>query len=130
MLRVAASLVQIEAILTTFLHRYTEKYPLVTVKLIEAVGPNIRTLLERGDIHVGLLLQTDRSDLEHLAAYPVPAVELLAAFHRSLPLARGKVVQLTQLASHPLLLLDPGFLVRRTFDAACRLAGVRANIRF
>ena len=54
-LRVAASPVQIEAILTTFLHRYTEKYSLVTVKLIEAVGPNIRTMLERGDIHVGLL---------------------------------------------------------------------------
>ena len=60
----------------------------------------------------------------------MPPVELPAAFHPSLPLARGKVVQLTQLASHPLLLLDPGFLVRRTFDAACRLAGVRANIRF
>ena len=49
---------QIEAILTTFLHRYTQKYPLVTVKLIETAGPNIRTMLERGDIHVGLLLRT------------------------------------------------------------------------
>src|SRR5262244_3687765 len=32
------------------------------------------------------------------------------------------------LASYPLLLLDPGYSVRRLFDAACRLPDVRPNI--
>jgi DNA-binding transcriptional LysR family regulator len=129
MLRVAASPVQIEAVLTTFLHRYTQKYPDVTVKLIEAVGPDIRAMLERGDIHVGLLLQADSAGAGHVAGYPVPPVELLAACHPSFPLVRGKAVEIGQLASHPLLLLDTGFLVRRTFDVACRLAGVKPDIR-
>ena len=30
----------------------------------------------------------------------------------------------------PLLLLGPGFATRQTLDAACRLAGVRALVRF
>ena len=33
------------------------------------------------------------------------------------------------LADHPLLLLDTDFMVRRTFDAACRLAGLKPHIR-
>ncbi|MFL5094668.1 MAG: LysR family transcriptional regulator substrate-binding protein [Xanthobacteraceae bacterium] len=33
-----------------------------------------------------------------------------------------------RLAAYPLLLLDPSFYVRQTFDAACRLAGVKPNI--
>jgi DNA-binding transcriptional LysR family regulator len=32
------------------------------------------------------------------------------------------------LASHPLVLQDPAFIVRRVFDAACRLAGVKPDI--
>src|SRR5262249_61821795 len=34
------------------------------------------------------------------------------------------------LAPYPLLLLDTSFVIRKRFDAACRLAGVRPNIRF
>src|SRR5215210_8387244 len=40
-LKVAASPVQIEAVLTSFLHRYAQSYPDVQVKLAEAVGPDI-----------------------------------------------------------------------------------------
>jgi DNA-binding transcriptional LysR family regulator len=41
---------------------------------------------------------------------------------------RGKVMEISRLAPHPLLLLDSGFLVRRTFDAACRLTGFQPNV--
>ena len=127
-LRVAASPVQIEAALSTFLHRYARRYPHVEMKLVEAVGPDIRAMLERGEIHLGLLLQADRTDDSHFASYSVPPVELLAACHSSFGLQRGKVIEVSRLASHPLLLLDSGFLVRRTFDAACRLAGLHPKI--
>ena len=40
-LNVAASPVQIEAVLSEFLHRYAERYPKVDVRVIEAVGPDI-----------------------------------------------------------------------------------------
>jgi len=127
-LRVAASPVQIEAVLSTFLHRYGRRYPHVEMKLVEAVGPDIQALLQRGEVHLGLLLQADRADDSHFASYPVPPVELLAACHPTFPLQRGRTVEISRVASHPLLLLDSGFLVRRTFDAACRLAGLKPKI--
>jgi DNA-binding transcriptional LysR family regulator len=127
-LKLAASPVQIEAVLSTFLHRYERRYPHVEMKLVEAVGPDIRSMLERGEIQLGLLLQAYRADDSHFASYPVPPVELLAACHPSFPLQRGRVIEISRLASHPLLLLDSGFLVRRTFDAACRLAGLQLKI--
>jgi DNA-binding transcriptional LysR family regulator len=127
-LKLAASPVQIEAVLSTFLHRYERRYPHVEMKLVEAVGSDIRSMLERGEIQLGLLLQADRADDSHFASYPVPPVELLAACHPSFPLQRGRAIEISRLASHPLLLLDSGFLVRRTFDAACRLAGLQLKI--
>ena len=56
-LKVAASPVQIETVLSTFLPRYAQRYPNVQVKLIEAVGADTLAMLERGEIHlcIGLL---------------------------------------------------------------------------
>lgn len=127
-LKVAASPVQIEAVLSTFLHRYAERYPNVQMKLVEAVGPDILAMLERGEIHLGVLLQAVQADDRHFSSYPVPPVELLAACHPSFQLTPGSMIDISQLVSHPLLLLDSGFLVRKTFDAACRLARLKPNI--
>jgi DNA-binding transcriptional LysR family regulator len=127
-LKVAASPVQIEAVLSTFLHRYAERYPNVQMKLVEAVGPDILAMLERGEIHLGVLLQAVQADDRHFSIYPVPPVELLAACHPSFQLTPGSMIDISQLVSHPLLLLDSGFLVRKTFDAACRLARLKPNI--
>src|SRR5207302_3895427 len=38
------------------------------------------------------------------------------------------LIDIGRLASYPLLLLDPGYSIRRLFDAACRLANVEPNI--
>ena len=57
--------------------------------------------------------------------FPLPPLEFLAACHTSLALANSGDIEIGRLASHPLLLLDPSFGVRTTFDAACRLAGFR-----
>jgi DNA-binding transcriptional LysR family regulator len=127
-LKVAASPVQIEAVLSTFLHRYAKHYPNVQVKLIEAVGPDILAMLERGEIHLGILLQSAQADHRDFASYSVPPVELLAVCHPSFQLERGNAIEIRRLASYPLLLLDSGFLVRKTFDAVCRLARVKPNI--
>jgi DNA-binding transcriptional LysR family regulator len=128
-LKVAASPVQIEAVLSTFLHRYAQRYPNVQVKLIEAVGPDVLAMLERGEIHLGIsLLQSVQADDRHFASYPVPPVELLAACHPSFQLTRGSMIDIGRLMSYPLLLLDSGFVVRKTFDAVCRLAKLKPNI--
>ncbi len=127
-LKVAASPVQIEAVLSTFLHRYAQRYPKVQIKLIEAVGPDILAMLERGDVHLGILLRALQADDRRIGSYPVPPIELLAACHPSFPLKRGSTIDIGDLVSCPLLLLDSGFVVRKTFDAVCRLARLKPNI--
>ena len=47
---------------------------------------------------------------------------------RRSPLGRGGRIDFVALAAHPLLLLDPGYSVRRLFDAACRVADVEPDI--
>lgn len=127
-LNVAASPVQIEAVFSGVLHRYAERYPKVDVRVIEAVGPDILTMLERGDIHIGILLHAVQVEDRPFGRYEVPPVELLAVCHRSYRPKFGKTIDVRTLASYPLLLLDSGFIVRKTFDAVCRLAKLKPKI--
>jgi DNA-binding transcriptional LysR family regulator len=130
-LKVAASPVQIETVFSTFLHQYAKRYPGVQVKLIEAIGTDTLALLESGEIHLGIsLLQSVQADDRHFGIYPVPPVELMAACHPSFPLESGGTIDIGRVAAYPLLLLDSGFVVRKTFDTACRLSRLRPNILF
>jgi LysR family transcriptional regulator, nitrogen assimilation regulatory protein len=124
-LKVAASPHVIESLLSIFLNRYAERYPKVEVKLFEAFGPAQLVLLERGEVHLGLRTHTDDS---HLGSYRLPPIEIVAAAHPSLKLGRGGTVEIIRLAAHPLLLLESGYSIRRTFDAASRLSGLQPNI--
>jgi DNA-binding transcriptional LysR family regulator len=129
LLKVAASPQLIENVLATFLHRYAECYPDVKVQLFEAVGLDVPAMLERGKVHLGVsLIRSVRTNNRHLACYPLPPIEFLAASHRSLPLGHRGSIDILALAAHPLSLLDSGFGTRTTFDAACRLAGLEQNI--
>ena len=109
-LKVAASPVQFETVLSTFLRQYSDRYPNVEVKLIEAVGSDIVSMLERGEVHLGILLQAVQVDDQHLDHIPVPPVELLAAYLTSSKFAHRSTIDVSRLAPHPLLLLDSGFL--------------------
>jgi len=128
-LKVAASPVQIETVLSTFLPRYTQRYPKVQVKLIESVGTGTLAMMERREIHLCISpLDAVQADDRHLGTYPVPPLEHLAAFHPSFELVHGSMVDISRVAAYPLLLLDSGFVVRKTFDAVCRLATLKPNI--
>ena len=130
-LKVAGSPQHIESVLPTFLHRYAQRYPNVQVRLIEGTGVEILAMLERGEIHLGQnLLHALRPDDRRFGSQPLESVELLAACHRSLTLGQGTTMEINRLADYPLLLLDTGFFVRRTFDAACRLAALKPNILY
>lgn len=130
-LKVAASPQHIESVLSHFLHRYAKRFPNVEVNVIEAAGRESLAMLERGEIHLAQnLLHAVASNDRRFASLPLESVELLAATRPSLVLARADAVDIGTLAAQPLLLLDAEFVVRRSFDAACRLAGLRPNIRF
>lgn len=128
-LSVSAASGQIEGILSTFLRRYAQLYPNVQVKLKEAAGPDALAMLERGEVHLGMLLLRALPPGDHgFGVHPLPPVEILAACHPSVRLGRGSLIDVIRLASHPLLLLDAGFVIRRNFDAVCRLAGLKPNV--
>jgi DNA-binding transcriptional LysR family regulator len=129
LLRVAAPPEQIESTLSTFLRQYTQRYPNVQVKLMEAGGPDSLNMLESGAAHLGInLLQASEIDQGRFGISLGPSVGIRAVCHPSFRLERGNAIDICRIATYPLLLLDSGFLVRKTFDAACRLAGLRPNI--
>ena len=127
-LKVAASPVQIEAVFTAFLPEYAKRYPKVQVRLIEAVGPDILGMLERGDIQLGILLRAVQIGSRPFSGREVPPVDLLAAYNPQFRARLGSTIEARTLATCPLLLLDTGFVIRRTFDAVCRLAKIEPTI--
>jgi DNA-binding transcriptional LysR family regulator len=130
-LKVAGSPQIIESVFSNFLHRYAERYPNVQVKLIEAIGSDTLAMLERGEVHLGQhLAHAVQPGDRRFASHLLDSVELLAACHPPLAIGKGGAIDIRRLAPYPLLLLDAGFVFRRTFDAACRLAGLEPNIKF
>jgi LysR family transcriptional regulator, nitrogen assimilation regulatory protein len=127
-LKVAASPQMIESVLATFLPRYAARFPNVQVRLTEALGPSQVALLERGDVHLGI--RHDQGVNPGLARHALLPDEILAACHPSLNIGSTEMIDIGSLAAHPLLLLDPGYSVRVQFNAACRLAHIKPNIRF
>jgi DNA-binding transcriptional LysR family regulator len=130
-LTVAASPVQIETVLSTFVRRYRQRYPNVDVKLVESVGDRTLDMLARGEIQIGIAVgTTEQIEERGLGSYKTPPFQLIAAWHPGLRLGQGATIEVDRLSQHPLLLLDSGFFARKTFDAACGLAGVKPNILF
>ena len=128
-LKVAASPIQLESALSTFLPLYAKRYPNVEVKLIESVGADTLAMMERGEIHLCIsLLDVVGAGNRNLGAHPVPPLELVAACHPSFQFEHGGSVDIGRLALHPLLLQDSSFVARKTFDAICRLAKLKPNI--
>jgi DNA-binding transcriptional LysR family regulator len=125
-LKVAAPPQTIESVLSGFLPRYAKQFPNVRVKLTEALGMDQVALLERGEVHIGI--RHDQGVNPWLESLSLPSDDVLAAYHQSLHLGRGGMIDIVSLASHPLLLLDSGYSVRRLFNAACRVANIEPNI--
>jgi len=129
-LKVAAAPNMIECVLPHFLHRYAERYPKVQVKLNDTPGSDMLAALERGEIHLGqtLIRAIRPEDHQRFASHPLEPVEMLAACHPELKLGKNGTVEITELAPHPLLQGSPEYVTRKTFDAACRLAGFTPNV--
>jgi DNA-binding transcriptional LysR family regulator len=128
-LRVAATPQTIDGVFSSFLHRFAERCPNVRIKLTEAVGAELASVLERGDVHVTVaLIQPSQADSAFIGSFQLPPLEFFAASGGKLGGGTGGDLEIRRLAAYPLLLLDTSFYVRTTFDAACRLAGVKPNV--
>jgi DNA-binding transcriptional LysR family regulator len=130
-LKVATPPQIIEGVFADFLHAYSARYPQVQVKLIEVFGSDTVAMLERGEVHLGQnWLRAVQAGDPRFGCQPLEAIDLLAAGHPSLLQSPGESIEISSLASYPLLLLDGSFVFRRNFDAACRLAGLEPTVQF
>ena len=128
-LTVSASPHFIEGIFPEFLRIYSRRYPNVHVKLIDVVGPDMLPMLERGEIHLAQsLVSAIEPNDQRFASHLLQPMEMLAASHPDLNLGKGGTVEIARLEGHPLLQISSEFVMRRTFDAACRLAGFKPNV--
>ena len=129
-LKVAATPQTLDGIFSKFLHRYANLFPGVEIKLTEAAGAGMLAMLERGEIDLGInLLRAIRSENHPFGSYELRSLEFLACCHPSVRLGNGRTLEIERLGTHPLLLLDSTFEVRRTLDAACRLAGLKPTTK-
>lgn len=131
-LKIAASPQFIEGVISPFWHQYSRRFPDVQLSLTEVLGwAQLGPMLDSGEVHLGQnLLSAVRADDERYANQPLETVGQLAAFHSKHSLGKARSVEIARLATHPLLLLDGNFVFRRTFDAACQLAGIKPNVKF
>jgi LysR family nitrogen assimilation transcriptional regulator len=128
-LKVATSPQTIDGVFSQFLHLYAARFPNVELKLSEAVGADLLAKLERGELHFGIsLLRALEAKNPELTSLQLPPIEFLAAGHASLQLGSSGRIEIGNLAPHPLLVLESSFVVRNTFDAACRQAGFNPKI--
>ena len=127
-LRVATTPHLIEGIFPDFLRHYAARYPNVQVRLVDGAGPQLFSMLERGEIHLAQsAVRAIAPDEQRFASLPLAPMEMLAACHPRLGLGSDGAVEIGRLAPFPLLQPTPEFIMRRNFDAACRLAGFTPN---
>src|SRR5690242_12894532 len=129
-LRVAVTPQMIDGVFSNFLPRYAEKFPNVEIRLTEAVGMEPFAIIDRGDVDL-LISYHQLVEIESpwLESFPLPPLEFLAVGRESFLFESGLDVEVAHLARYPLLLPDKSFAgVRGTFDAICRLAGVKPRV--
>ena len=127
-LRVTSSPHLMECVFPEFLHRYAQRFPNVQVRVADVVGSDMLTMLERGEVHfVQSLVRGIPAD-DRFEGYPLESIEMLAACPRGLRLGKDGEIDIAELARYPLLQINSEFIIRKLFDAACRLAGAMPDI--
>ena len=122
-LRVGATPMAIESTLSVFLRRYQPRHPGVELHFVEDGGLRLPDRLERGDVHLALVVPDDR--FRNRPLFPAHSVAVVS---RKLPLSRRRALDVAELADKPLLLLNRTFGSREWFDSACDVARIRPNI--
>jgi len=124
-LRVGATPMVIENTLSGFLSHYQLRHPGVEVHFLEDGGLRLPSRLEKGDVHLALIVPDDRFHNKPL--YPVLNLAVLSKGHR---LSRRRTLEIAALGDEPLLLLlQRGFGSREWFDAASNIAHIRPRMR-
>jgi LysR family cyn operon transcriptional activator len=124
LLRVGAPPHVIETVLAAFLIDYRRHHPLVEVHLVEDGGARLAGRLERGEVQLALFAN-DAERFPGRPLYPIYVLVVLTEGHR---LSRRAVVDISDLAEEPLVLLNRGFGSREYFEETCRAAHMRPRV--
>ena len=127
-LRVTSSPHLMECVFPAFLHLYAQRFPNVQVRVVDVVGPGMLAMLERGEVHFAQSLDRGIPPDDRLEGYSLASIEMLAACPPRLQLGKNGEIDIAELAHYPLLQINTEFIIRKLFDAACRLAGATPNI--
>ncbi|HET7156040.1 MAG TPA: LysR family transcriptional regulator [Hyphomicrobiaceae bacterium] len=126
-LRVGGAPHTLAAFFPSFVTEYEKQNPNVRVRLFEAGAAKLLTMIEHGELHFAVTLALGH---DHLAKQLLPAVQLLTLTAPRSPYGGHGRVEVASLRDVPLLVMPPGYATRETFDAACRIAGVRGSVVF
>jgi LysR family nitrogen assimilation transcriptional regulator len=127
-LRVCASPHLLEGVFPELLHRYAGRYPNVQVRLLDVIGPASLEMLERGEVHlVQAAVPALARNEQRFASHPIAPMQMMAACHPRWKLGTDGVVEIERLAPYPLLQATTEFWMRKSFDAACDIAGFTPN---
>ena len=123
-LRVGATPQTMQSVLAGFLPKFQRARPNVDVRLTEDGGVRLYELVERGDLHLALSGILTGGHLERRPLFPIRVLAVTAGPRWK----RRTTIEVTELASEPLLLLSRDFGSRQLFDAACRIAHLQPRV--
>ena len=116
------------SILPLLVRRFRQKYPGITLKLLELTGDRQQALLQSGELDLGLsILPSPASDLTMRPVFREPLIAAVPASH---PLAARRRAALRSLAAEPFIQF-PRDLAPGLYDlaiAACQKAGFTPNL--
>jgi DNA-binding transcriptional LysR family regulator len=116
------------SILPPLVRRFRQKYPGITLKLLELTGDRQQALLQSGELDLGLsILPSPASDLTMRPVFREPLIAAVPASH---PLAARRRAALRSLAAEPFIQF-PRELAPGLYDlaiAACQKAGFTPHL--
>ncbi|WP_208948557.1 LysR family transcriptional regulator [Segnochrobactrum spirostomi] len=126
-LRVGACSQLIERYFPAFLAEWRLANPTVEIRLHEAGGAELDTMLGEGELHLVVNAQARNGD-SGLDFVRLGRLTTLAVGAHPLLDPSPHPVEASEVSAHPLLILNRRHASREMFDAACRLAGLKPVI--
>jgi DNA-binding transcriptional LysR family regulator len=124
-LRVGVTPQATQSVMAGFLPGFQRARPGVDVRCTVEGGVRLYELVERGDVHLALSgVPADG----RLTCRPLFPIRVLAVMARTSRWKRRTTIEVTDLASEPVLLLSGEFGTRQVFDAACRIAQLQPHV--
>jgi DNA-binding transcriptional LysR family regulator len=87
-------------------------------------------MLERGEVHFAInVVNVIQVDHNQFGSFLLPRFHIHAIYARTFDFPGSDPIEIRKLTDYPLLLPNATYATRNLFDAACRIAGLRPNIR-